>query len=314
VAREVPGIDLIVYGHSHKQMADTVIGRTLLVQPKNWATSVGIAHLTLARTGAGWRVADARSTLVRAAGHAEDPAIVTAARAGHEAALAYVSTVIGSTPVAWRADSARVADTPLLDLVLEVERRTAHTQLASAAAFSVDATLDSGAITVAEVARLYPYENTLKAVRITGRQLRAYLEHSARYYGTYGTGEPPVAPSVPGYNFDVVAGADYTLDLSRPLGARVTSLSVGGQPVADTDTFTMALSNYRQSGGGGFSMLRDAPVIYDGNTEIRQLLIDEVKRRGRIQPTDYFVRNWSIVPSGAIAAAYAAMHRQLVTQ
>jgi 2',3'-cyclic-nucleotide 2'-phosphodiesterase/3'-nucleotidase len=62
----------------------------------------------------------------------------------------------------------------------------------------------------------------------------------------------------------------------------------------------MALNNYRQTGGGGYAMLRDAPVVYDRQLEIRQLLIDEVRRKGTIQPADYFHPNWRIVPSAAI--------------
>jgi 2',3'-cyclic-nucleotide 2'-phosphodiesterase/3'-nucleotidase len=62
----------------------------------------------------------------------------------------------------------------------------------------------------------------------------------------------------------------------------------------------MALNNYRQTGGGGYSMLSGAPVVYDRQLEIRQLLIDEVRSRGTIRPSDYFHLNWRIVPSSAI--------------
>ena len=64
--------------------------------------------------------------------------------------------------------------------------------------------------------------------------------------------------SVPGYNFDVVHGAEYVLDLSRPVGARVRDLRVDGRPVAPGDSFTLALNSYRQEGGGGYAMLRGA--------------------------------------------------------
>jgi 2',3'-cyclic-nucleotide 2'-phosphodiesterase (5'-nucleotidase family) len=308
VARQVPGIDLIVYGHSHKQMADTVITGTLLMQPKNWAQSVAIAELHLADDGSGWRVASKHSSVVQAAGHAENAEIASVVAAGHEAAKEYVATAVGSSDVAWSADSGRVIDTPIADFISEVERRTAHSDLASTAVFDVGARIDSGPVTVGEIARLYPYENTLSAVRITGAQLRAYLEYSARYYGTYGTSEPPVHTDVPGYNFDVVAGADYTIDLSKPVGSRIRSLSVHGKPVSDGDSFTLALNNYRRSGGGGYGMLKGAPEVYNSATEIRDLLIAEVERRKHIAPADYFQRNWSIVPAAAIGPAYAATH------
>jgi 2',3'-cyclic-nucleotide 2'-phosphodiesterase (5'-nucleotidase family) len=312
VAREVPGIDLIVFGHSHQELADTVINGTRLLQPKNWATSVGVAHLVLERTTDSWRVARSRGTTVQSARHAEQPALVSAVARAHAATVAYVNRVIGNTPVAWRADSARVRDTPLIDFILEVERRTTSADLASTPAFSLDASLDAGPITEAALARLYPYDNTLRAVRVSGRQLRDYLEFSARYFRTFAgdTGRTIslVNERVPGYNYDIVAGADYVIDVSRPVGSRVTTLSVAGKPVAETDTFTIALNNYRQSGGGGYVMLRGAPIVYDQQQEIRELLIEEVARRKTVMPETYFKRNWRLEPAAAIDAAYLAMH------
>lgn len=306
VAREVPGIDLMVYGHSHQQMADTTIGSTLLMQPKNWATGVAVAHLTLAREAGSWKVVARHGQLVPAAGHAENPRVLAATRRAHDETIAYVTTPIGTTPVAWRADSARVADTPIIDFILETERTAAPTDLASTAAFALDASLTAGPITIAEVARLYPFENTLVGIRITGRQLRAYLEYSARYFGTYGTTEPAIDRKVPGYNSDIVAGATYTVDLREPVGSRITRLEVHGRAVTDADQFTMALNNYRAAGGGGYAMLHGTPVIYDEQLDIRQLLIDQVRARGTLRPDDFFTRNWEIVPAAAIGPAYGA--------
>jgi 2',3'-cyclic-nucleotide 2'-phosphodiesterase (5'-nucleotidase family) len=310
VAAEVAGIDLLVYGHSHQMMADTTIGSTLLMQPKNWATSVGVATLTVERIGSAWRVTRKRGALVPVAGHPEQPAMAALTDAAHRATREYVQTTVGTTSVAWRGDSARVADVPLIDFILETERRVAGTDLASTAAFSLDAALDAGPITIAELARLYPYDNTLRAVRITGRQLREYLEQSARYYRTVApSGQadagPLIDPTIPGYNFDIVSGVDYVIDLRRPVGSRITSLTRRGVPVSDSDSFTMALNNYRQTGGGGYAMLADAPVVYDRQEEIRQLLIDEVRRRGTLSPTDYPERNWRLEPADAVARVYA---------
>jgi 2',3'-cyclic-nucleotide 2'-phosphodiesterase (5'-nucleotidase family) len=300
LAHEVQGIDLIVYGHSHKEMADTVIGTTLLMQPKNWASSVAIAHISLRRQSGPWRVVGKRSRVVATVNHRESPQILAVTEEGHRAALHYANTTIGSTPVAWHADSARVVDSPVIDFILEVERAASGAQLASTAVFSLDATLAAGPITVARLAALYPYDNTLRAVKITGAQLRAYLDQSARYFRPNADGTADIDPTIPGFNYDVVAGVDYTIDVSKPIGERITTLSYEGRPVTPTDTFTMALNNYRQTGGGGFAMLRNAPVVYDRQLEIRQLLIDEVRRKGTIQPADYFHANWRIVPAAAM--------------
>jgi 2',3'-cyclic-nucleotide 2'-phosphodiesterase (5'-nucleotidase family) len=300
LAHEVPGIDLLVYGHSHKEMADTVIGGTLLMQPRNWAGSVAIAHLGIARRDGHWRVVSKRSTVVATAHHKESPLVVAVTQEGHRATVQYANAAIGTTPVAWRADSARVAATPLIDFILDVERRASGAQLASTAAFSLNASLPAGPITVARLSALYPYDNTLRAVKLSGAQLRAYLEQSARYFRQNADGSVDVDPAIPGFNYDIVAGVDYTIDVSKPIGQRITTLDFDGRPVAPTDTFTMALNNYRQTGGGGFAMLRDAPVVYDRQLEIRQLLIDEVRRKGTLSPSDYFHPNWRIVPAAAI--------------
>ena len=300
LAHEVPGIDLIVYGHTHRQMTDTVIGTTLLMQPKNWATSVAVAHLGLAYRDGHWHVISRRSSLVQTAHHREDPQVVAVSQEGHRAAIRYATTPLGSTPVAWRADSARVVDTPLIDFILEVERRATGAQLASTAAFSLDASLAAGPLTVARMAALYPYDNTLRAIRISGAQLREYLEQSARYFQRRPDGSMGTDPRIPGYNYDMVAGVDYAIDLSKAAGERIVSLTYEGRPVVPTDTFTMALNNYRQTGGGGFAMLRGAPVVYDRQQELRDLLIDEVRRKGTLLPADYFHPNWRLLPPSAV--------------
>ena len=295
IAAEVPGIDLVLYGHSHKEVQGTTIGETLLIQPKNWATSVDVAHLIVSRYGGsvvsgrvttntiakGYKVITRRSDLVQASGHAENAAVLAATDAAHRETVAYVATPVGTTPERWSADSARIRDTPLIDFILETERKAAGSDLASTAAFSTDLVMGPGPITIAQVAQLYPYDNTLRAVRITGKQLRDYLEFSSRYYRTATSPAAPLEtdPQIPGYNFDIVSGVDYVIDVSRPIGSRITRLDYKGAPVRDSDGFTMALNNYRQTGGGGYAMLSGASVVYDKQQEIRQLLIDEVKQR-----------------------------------
>src|SRR5205809_709550 len=78
-----------------------------------------------------------------------------------------------------------------------------------------------------------------------------------------------INPAVPGYNFEAVSGVDYELDLTRPVGSRVTLLRYAGRAVAAGDSFSIALNNYRASGSGGYSMLLGAPVVYDRGESIR---------------------------------------------
>jgi 2',3'-cyclic-nucleotide 2'-phosphodiesterase (5'-nucleotidase family) len=310
VALQVPGIDLIVYGHSHKEQKDLHIGPTLLMQPKNWATSVGVAHLTLVREGGVWKVTSSRGETIPSAGRLEQRALLALSAPAHRATVAYANETIGTTPVAWRGDSARLKDTPLIDFINEVEKKAASADLALSPAFTLDASLAAGPVTVARIAQLYPYDNTLRAVRISGKDLRDYLEFSSRYYKSVENGRPVIDPEVPGYNFDIVSGADYSIDLSRPIGSRVTKLVFNGKPVAPADSLTLALHDYRQSGGGGYTMLKGAPVVYDQQQEIRQLLIDEVRARNTLKPEDYFKPNWSLTfggPAGSQGAGGAEL-------
>ena len=276
VAREVPGIDVIVFGHTHKELPDTTIAGTLLTQPRNWAGSVSVARVRVVRRGKDWHVSEKSARVIRARGHGEGAAVLTATEDAHARTIQYATSPIGTTPIRWSADSARVKDVSIIDLVLEVERRTAGADLASAAAFNLNADFGPGAITMADMAELYPYDNNvLRAVKISGKQLRDYLEFSAKYFRANAGDDSLIDPTVPGFNFDIVQGVDYTMDITKPIGARITTLARNGRPVVDTDTFTMALNDYRQVGGGGYTMLRGAPVVYDQQQVIRQLLIEE---------------------------------------
>ena len=302
VAHEVPGIDLVVFGHTHREVADSTIDGVLFTQPRNWASSVSVAHLTFAKSAGTWRLASKRASIVRARGHAEQAAVVAAAAKGFASARAYAAQVIGRTNVAWSSDSARIADTPIMDFVAETMRRVSGADLASVAAFSIDVKIPAGPVTVANIAQLYPYENTLRAVRITGEVLKAFLERSAMYFRVSGT-RVSADPAIPGYNFESVTGVDYTIDLNRQPGDRITGLTYKGKPVRGNDTFTIALSNYRAEGSGNYAMVRGAPVVYDRGEDLRQLLIDEVTRRRTIDPADFFTRNWSVVLPVVNAAA-----------
>lgn len=305
VARDVPGIDVVVFGHTHREVADTTINSVLFTQPRNWATSVSVAHLFFEKADGRWRLADKRASIVRTAGHAEQAAVLAATERGHASARKYASTVIGHSAIAWSSDSARAADTPIMDFMAETMRRVSGADLAAVSAFSVDVKIPAGPITVAKIAQLYPYENTLRAVRISGEALKAFLERSAMYFRVNG-GRVSADPAIAGYNFDCVTGVEYQIDLNRQLGDRIVGLRYHGKPVRENDTFTIALSNYRTEGSGGYAMVRGAPVVYDRNEDIRQLLIDEVTRRGTLNPADYFTRNWRVIPPAAAPAAAPA--------
>jgi len=236
----------------------------------------------------------------------ELPRFAQRLNAAHQAARLWAGSPLGSAGPGFDARYARAQDTPLLDFINEVQRRRAGAQLSAAAAFDVQPGLPEGDVHQRDVAGIYPYENTLRAVRISGQQLREYLEHAARYFRTYKPGQPIINDSVAGYNYDVVSGVVYNVDLSRPAGQRIRGLAYEGRIVQPTDSFTMAVNSYRQAGGGGYSMLAGARVVYDKGEDIRELLVEEIRRVRTIQAASYLRPSWAIIPDSARAAARAA--------
>jgi 2',3'-cyclic-nucleotide 2'-phosphodiesterase (5'-nucleotidase family) len=306
LAAIVPTPHLVIVGHSHREIRDTVINGVHFVQPKNWAQSLAVVRVWLVKIGSAWRVTSIRSELVPLDPVPELPRFVRRMDAAHEAVRLWAATALGTAGPGFDGRYARAQDTPLLDFVNEVQRRKSGAQLSAAAAFAVDAGFPAGEVHLRDVAGVYPYENTLRAVRISGRQLREFLEHSARYFRSYTPGRPVVNDSVPGYNFDVVSGVVYNIDLSRPVGQRIRGLAYEGRLVQATDSFTLALNSYRQAGGGGYTMLAGAPVVYDGGENVRDLLADEIRRARLLDARAYYRASWSIVPPEARDAARAA--------
>ena len=195
-------------------------GKRLLIQPKNWATSVDVAHLVVSRVDGAWRVTE-KTERPRSGGWSrrESRGIGRDGRDSprdrrlrHHANREHDRALDGGF--------GESKDTPLIDFMLETERKAAGSDLASTAAFSTEAAMGPGPITIAQVAQLYPYDNTLRAVRITGKQLRDYLEFSSRYYKTIASPTSPLEtePGIPGYNFDIVSGVDYAIESPDQLG------------------------------------------------------------------------------------------------
>ncbi len=165
------------------------------------------------------------------------------------------------------------------------------------ASFNAEARIPMGAMSVRDIAGLYVYENTLVVLQVTGQELKDALEHSARYFRAYEPGKAAadlVDEKIPAYNFDIAEGVTYDLDISKPFGERIQNLRFRGQPVNPTQKFRLATNNYRVNGGGGYTMYKNAPVVYRSSEEIRDLIIDWVERHKTIptEPTN----NWRIVP------------------
>ncbi len=293
--------DVVIVGHSHREMRDSVLNGVHFVQPRPYGMSVSVVHLNLVRNEDGrWRVARVRADLVTTKDIPPSPLFDNRFGRLDKAVREWVNAPVGEALDSMPATAARAKPTPVVDFVLETQRRASGAQLSSGPAFDLRAGFDSGTIRRRQVLALYPYDNnTLRAVRITGAQLKAYLEWSARYFKVDPAGRISLNDSVFGYNFDLVRGARYDFDLRGAVGDRVRNLTVRGRPVQPTDNFTLALNSYRQTGAGGYTMLHGAPVVYDKGENIPDLLVAELATRGPIGSSTIAPSQWRIVPQVA---------------
>jgi 2',3'-cyclic-nucleotide 2'-phosphodiesterase/3'-nucleotidase len=234
----------------------------------------------------------------------------------------YVNSVVGTSAVAMSAARSVVEDVPIIDFVNFVQADAVKAGLtgadaslpvlSEAAPFNRAASFPAGNVTIRDVAGLYIYDNTLLGVKLTGAQVKDYLEYSMRYFKQVSGPGPFTTAAVtnavyngattPDYNFDSVAGLDapltYDVDIAQPVGSRVTNLQYDGAAIDLAQEFVLAINNYRQSGGGGFPHVSTAPVVYNRQNEIRQLLIDWVVAHGEIDPTDFASADWKLVSGG----------------
>ena len=326
VAR-VPGVDVVVAGHSHQDTPELIVdqpdgGQAIVTQPVYWGGSVSRLDLTLVPSADGFDVdwsgtAPTAQQLYTAGDVAEHPGVVAAVQAQHDATVDYVNTEIATLTDTMSGATSRFEDTALIDFVNEVQTATVRdalvgtehegaTVISQASPFNRDVVVEAGPMTVRDMAALYIYENTLLAVELTGAELRDYLEWSARYFieqevgapitaDVAGAHDPAADRPIPDYSYDVVDGIEYVFDISQPVGERLVRFQhEDGTAIADDDVFVMGINNYRQSGGSGYPHVADAPVVYNGLLELRQLLIDYAIERGTIDPAEFAEVNWTL--------------------
>jgi 2',3'-cyclic-nucleotide 2'-phosphodiesterase (5'-nucleotidase family) len=311
IARSVPGIDAIVMGHTHVLIPSRTENGVLLTEAGRWGQALGRLDLTFEKAGPGWTLSDKRANLLKVDKSVpEDPAIVAIAQPYHDRAEAYLKTEIATAAVPLSGADGRLRDNALLDLVHKTQLEAGKADVSLAPMFNTRVAIAAGPITVRDAFALYPYENTLAVLEVTGKDLKAALEHAAEYYTGYDFGKsnaPLVNSAIPGYNFDIAQGVGYTLDLMQPVGQRIRNLSWHGKPLDEDKKLKVAVSNYRVNGGGGYDMFKGKPVVSRSEQPTRDLLIDELRKVKTV--TNASDGNWRLVPSwlGEPAGARAGL-------
>jgi 2',3'-cyclic-nucleotide 2'-phosphodiesterase/3'-nucleotidase len=302
VATEVPGLDAIVFGHSHQQLKDTRIGNVLVIQPKNYAASVARIDFTLAREGDRWKVSKKEGRLLPVTeATAAAPDILEVAAPYHEAAEKYLSMPVAKAPRDLDARLGRVDDNPLVDAVQKVQLHYTKADVSFTALFNPRLKVPAGPVTVRQIAALYPYDNELYLIEGNGKMVKDALENAARYYLSCRDARceqgPLVNTKVMGFNYDVAEGVEYEIDLTRPEGDRVRNLRWKGKPLAPDQPLKVAVNNYRAAGSAGYGMFKGAKILWHSQEEIREMIVRYYGEVGVLpgQATG----NWKVVPEAA---------------
>jgi 2',3'-cyclic-nucleotide 2'-phosphodiesterase/3'-nucleotidase len=337
----VPGIDVLLLGHSHTQfpgpryagMKDVDARRGFVrnvpaVMGGFFGKDLGVVALVLNRRDGRWVVdLDNSHSEVRPICKDKrdcvpaDPAIAPLVANVQRAAVAYVNTPIGTSTLrmsSYFADEGNMtALAPVNAAQIDYVRRElplSHPELAdvpvlgAAAAFRTgfggpaDYTdVAAGPLTLRSAADLYFYPNTLAAVKIDGAGLKAWLEQSARRFNRIDpeqTGEQALINSrYTGYNFDQIQGGiHYVIDVSRPAGERITTLTFQGEPVSPTQPFIVVTNNYRASGGGHFPGLDGSNIVLAAPDGTREILARWIERKQHLGAADLEATSWRFAP------------------
>ncbi|MGW5849330.1 bifunctional metallophosphatase/5'-nucleotidase [Streptomyces sp. NPDC055254] len=317
VAEQVPGIDAILVGHAHTEIAEYRVANratgkdVVLSEPLKWGQRLTLFDFELAWERGRWSVVKVSAKVLNSNAVAEDPKITGLLSDEHRKVVAYVNQVIGTSTRVMSSAEGPVKDVPIIDLINHVQAETVRAALAGtewaalpvlsqASCFSRTAAIPAGQVTIRDAAGLYPFENTLEARLMTGAQLKDYLEYSARYFVRTAPGEvvDPAkltnAEGIPDYNYDAVYGLTYDIDIAQPVGARITGLSFRGAPVDPAGSFVLAVNNYRASGGGNFPHVPQARQLWANSDEIRNTIIQWVKAKGTVDPAGFASVDWRL--------------------
>jgi 2',3'-cyclic-nucleotide 2'-phosphodiesterase/3'-nucleotidase len=327
----IPGVD-VQKGTLHGKPA---------VMAGFWGSHLGLVDLELTKEGNAWKVAnfrtEARPIYDRVdrkvvAKVESDAAVMAAAKEGHEATLKYVREPVGTTSVPIHSYFSLVSDDASVKLVTEAQAWYVADQL-KASAFKDLPILSAGApfkaggrggpnyfteikpgpLAIKDMADIYIYPNTIRVVKITGAQVREWLERSAGIYNQIdpakGGEQELVNPKFPAYNFDVIAGVQYKIDPTQASryddngkvvnanARRIKDLTHNGKPVTDDQQFLVVTNNYRAGGGGNFPGADGTTIVFEAPDLTRDAIMRFIIEKKEVAPKAD--GSWSLaVPSG----------------
>lgn len=326
VAFNVPGFHVIFNGHDHNVANEKFVNKRgdtiLILNGGSRAEKVARADVTVRSRKSGTRIITAAGTIINSSGYEPDPEFAELFSARHKALNEYVSRVIARSSEDISSRDSYFGPSAFVDLIHTVQLDISGADLSFSAPLSFDVRINRGDVTIADMFKLYRYENMLYTMELTGAEIRKYLEYSYSLWlnTMQGPGDlllklrvdnegKPVLVNGKAwllnfpYNFDSAAGIVYEVDASKPEGERVLINSfTDGRPFEELGRYRVALNSYRGNGGGGHlesgaGLSRDQMrerLINSTEKDLRYYIMNYLEENNKIDPVP--LNNWKIVP------------------
>ncbi len=334
IARTVPGFDVILMGHSHEVSKMEVVNAAgdtvLLLNPGPMARMVSDVTLSIAMRHGSVTSKRVEGKLVDMSNIMPDLEFTSNFSSSSLAISEFVDRRIGFFEKAVSSYDAFFGPSAFVNLVHSVQLSVSNAQISFAAPLSFQASISQGHVHVRDLFKLYPYENMLYVLNLTGREVKQYLEHSIDlWYNTMSGPDDYLIRFLRGengeilyanngraltensfFNFDSAFGIRYQVDVSKIRGERVTILSLeNGDPFLEDETYRVVLNSYRGSGGGGhltvgISLTQDqidGRILGVSPRDIRYYLMRWIESSETVKPVT--PDNWKVIPSEWVDAA-----------
>ena len=301
VAERVPGFDVVFGGHTHRvNPRDTTItirdSTTLQMISGSHAWGLGIVKIVLEKSNGKWQVIEKTGWIEQAKDFAPSQELLELNEPYQKKVVSFIRSPIALNKKIMTTENARFEDSPIPELINKVQLYNTGADISISPVFSTRLTIPADTIRIKDVYAMYPYENTLKMIEMTGQNILDYLEYCAQYY-VYKNDSLSTNPEIAGYNYDMAEGISYTINVREEPGNRIKDVIFlkTSEPIDPELTYTVALNSYRANGGGGHLKavgIDEPKVLYSSKMDIRNFIIDYLKEHKILEAT--CDNNWHI--------------------
>lgn len=337
IAREVPGFNVIMFGHDHTRFLETIKnnagGYVLCMNPANNAMAVGEATLTLERNKGKWQLVSAGCKLPSMIDEPVDQDFTNHFKFFTAKVSSYADEVIGEFGQTIYTRDSYFGNSAFNDLILNLQLQVTGADISFNAPLSFDEHISQGPVRVSDMFNLYKYENQLYVIRMTGEEIRRHLEMSYDQWVNTMTSPDDHLLLLDStnrgdaqrygfknftFNFDSAAGIDYEVDVTKPDGQKVKILQMSnGRPFDEKAWYKVAVNSYRANGGGelltrGAGIAKEdleRRIVWRSDKDQRHYLMEEIKKARVLNPKPN--HNWRFVPEAWVKPA-AERDRQLL--